>query len=45
MASENRVHLLILPKNPVDADAAIREFAASLEETTDDESAEEVDKE
>lgn len=37
MASETRVHRLILPKNPADAYAAIREFAASLEETTEDE--------
>ncbi len=45
MASEKRVHRLILPNNPADAYAALREFAASLEETNDDEPVEEDDEE
>ncbi|MDQ6948462.1 MAG: hypothetical protein M3256_19950 [Actinomycetota bacterium] len=43
MASEKRVHRLILPNNPTDAYAAIQAFAASLEETDEDEPVEKDD--
>lgn len=45
MTSENRVHRLILPKNPADAYAAILEFAASLEDVAGDEAVEDNDRE
>ena len=43
MASGDCVHRLFLPKNSADAYAAIREFAASLEETTEYEDIEATD--